>query len=223
MPKTIKFGIFPNPLPDSNGDTTYQVRNIPDATMDIATFLAHLKFHNTFNHITMRSALSVLRDEIIEQLQDNRRFRIDGLGTFQIKVGFKTKDDEDGTPLKTRYTDPKEITARQVEVTGVSFLPDKSFIEELKEGTIVRNAYGTGKVGRSRTYNRQQVVNFLNTYLAEHGYITRRILCDQLHLSNYAAQKWLDNLCNEEFPKYECHKEGNTYIYRRFGKGTDNG
>lgn len=222
MAKTIKFGIFPNPLPDENGETTYQVRNVPDGTMDIQAFISHLKYHNTFNPVAMRSALTVLQEEIIEQLQNNYKFRIDGIGTFQMKVGFKTKDDENGTPLKTHYTDPKEITARQVEVTGVSFVPDKSFIDELKQATTLRNAWGSGKVGGSNNYTRQQVINFLNSYLAENGYITRRILSNKLHLSNYAAQKWLDTLCNEEFPKYEAHKEGTTFIYRRYGKGTEN-
>ena len=38
---------------------------------------------------------STLRDELdikIEQLRHNRRFRIDGIGTFQMKVGLKTKN-----------------------------------------------------------------------------------------------------------------------------------
>lgn len=31
---------------------------------------------------------------------NNKRFRIDGVGTFQMKVGLKTKYDEEGNPIK---------------------------------------------------------------------------------------------------------------------------
>lgn len=48
MADNIKYGIFPNPLPDAEGKTTYQVRHMPDGTMDEKEFLAHLKYHNTY-------------------------------------------------------------------------------------------------------------------------------------------------------------------------------
>ncbi len=90
MADKINYGVFPNPLPDAEGKTTYQVRHIPNGTMSEKGFLAHLKYHNTYNTTTMMSSLCVLRDEIIEQLRENRRFRIDGIGTFQMKVGLIT-------------------------------------------------------------------------------------------------------------------------------------
>ena len=111
----IKYGIFPNPQPDAEGNTTYQVRHTPEGTMDEKAFLAHLKYHNTYNTTTMQSSLSVLKDEIIEQLRENKRFRIDGVGTFQMKVGLKMQYDEEGNPIKPHSTDPNKITANDVE------------------------------------------------------------------------------------------------------------
>ena len=102
MAEKISYGIYPNPQPDAEGNTTYQVRHIPDGTMSEKEFLAHLKYYNTYNTIMMQSSLSVLKEEIIEQLRHNRRFRIDGIGTFQMKVGLKTKYDEEGNPVKPR-------------------------------------------------------------------------------------------------------------------------
>ena len=66
MEKKIKFGIYPNPLPDADGNTTYQVRNEPTMTMNTKDFLAHLKYHNTFSATTMNAALTILREEIVE-------------------------------------------------------------------------------------------------------------------------------------------------------------
>lgn len=70
MADNIKYGIFPNPLPDEEGKTTYQVRHMPDGTMNEKSFLAHLKYHNTYNTIMMQSSLSVLKNEIIEFLNN---------------------------------------------------------------------------------------------------------------------------------------------------------
>ena len=132
MADTIKYGIYPNPPADAEGNTTYQVRHEPDCTVDTEAFLAHLKYHQTFNPTTMRAALITLIDEIVEQLRDNRRFRIDGLGTFQMKVGFKEKTvDAGSTPLRPVFTDPDAITARDVEVSVISFTPDRTLIDAL--------------------------------------------------------------------------------------------
>ena len=217
MSDKIKYGIYPNPKPDEEGNTTYQVRHTPEATMNEKAFLAHLKYHNTYNTTVMQSSLIVLKDEIIEQLKANRRFRIDGLGTFQMKVGLKMKYDEEGNPVKPHYTDPNQITANDVEVQGVSFTPDPSFVKELKENTTTRNKYGRGAAGRNQPYTREQIVTFLDEYLREHHSITRRQMERALNITAYRAQKWLDDLTAEEFSKYYFKKQGNTYVYYRYG------
>ena len=33
MADKINYGVYPNPLPDAEGKTTYQVRHIPNGTM----------------------------------------------------------------------------------------------------------------------------------------------------------------------------------------------
>lgn len=217
MSDKIKYGIYPNPKPDEEGNTTYQVRHTPEATMNEKAFLAHLKYHNTYNTTVMQSSLIVLKDEIIEQLKANRRFRIDGLGTFQMKVGLKMKYDEEGNPVKPHYTDPNQITANDVEVQGVSFTPDPSFVKELKENTTTRNKYGRGAAGRNQPYTREQIVTFLDEYLREHHSITRRQMERALNITTYRAQKWLDDLTAEEFSKYYAKKQGTTYVYYRYG------
>ena len=95
----IKYGVYPNPQKDDEGRVTYQVRHVPEGQMNEREFLAHLDYHNTYNSTTMKASLSVLKDEIVEQLKNNHRFRIDGLGTFQMKVGLKQQLDEEGNPV----------------------------------------------------------------------------------------------------------------------------
>lgn len=218
MASKIKYRIYPNPLPDEKGQTTYQVRHEPDGTMDTKAFLNHLERHNSFDSTAMMSALIVLKNEIVEQLKDNHRFRIDGLGTFQLKVGLKALTDEEGNTVKQSFSNPEAISARNVEVKGISFIPDKSIVDKLKKGVSTVNEAGRGVVGRSKQYERQEVINILNAYLAEHHFITRTTFRQLLGLTSYAAQKWLDQLTSEEFPKYVMQKEGNAFVYRRFGE-----
>jgi nucleoid DNA-binding protein len=180
-------------------------------------FLAHLKYHNTYNTIMMQSSLTVLKNEIIEQLRNNNRFRIDGIGTFQMKVGLKTKHDEEGNPIKPHFTDPNKITANDVEVQGVSFTPDPSFVNALKDRISTRNLNGRGPAGRNKVYTREQIIEFLDNYLKEHHSITRRQMQYALNITEYRAQKWLDELTAEEFSKYYCKKQGTTFVYYRYG------
>lgn len=213
----IKYGIFPNPQPDAEGNTTYQVRHIPEGTMDEKAFLAHLKYHNTYNTTMMQSSLIVLKDEIVEQLRENKRFRIDGLGTFQMRVGLKTKYDEDGNPIKPHYTDPNKITANDVEVQGVSFTPDPSFVKALKDRISTTNKYGRGAAGKNKPYTREEIINFLDSYLKEHHSMTRRQMERALNITPYRAEKWLNDITSEPYSKYYSKKQGNTYVYYRYG------
>ena len=217
MADKIKYGIYPNPKPDNDGNTTYQVRHMPEGTMNERAFLDHLKYHNTCNTTMMLSSLIILKDEIIEQLRGNKRFRIDGLGTFQMKVGLTTKYDEEGNPIKPHFTDPDKITANDVEVQGVSFTPDPCFVKALKEGISTRNKYGRGVAGRNHPYQREEIIQFLDKYLKEHHSITRKQMEYELNITAYRAQKWLDSIIAEPFSKYYCKKQGTTYVYYRYG------
>ena len=217
MKDTIYYVILPNPLPDAEGNTTYQVRHIPTGTMNEKEFLAHLKYHGTYDTIAMQSSLSVLKNEIIEQLKSNQRFRIDGIGTFQMKMGLKTKQDEEGNPVKPHFTNPDDIKANDVEVQGVSFTPDPSFVKALKNDTTTRNKYGRGVAGLNKPYTREQVIAFLDNYLRKHHSITRQQLMQGLGITAYRAQKWLDKLTSEPYSKYYCKLQGTTYVYYRYG------
>ncbi|QVJ79989.1 hypothetical protein SAMN04487826_1775 [Prevotella sp. khp1] len=57
----------------------------------------------------------------------------------------------------------------------------------------------------------------LNDYLKEHHSITLNQLEYGLTITEYRAQKWLDELTAEEFSKYYSRKRGNTYVYYRYG------
>ena len=71
--------------------------------------------------------------------------------------------------------------------------------------------------GRNNPYTREQIIEFLDNYLKEHHSITRQQFQFGLNLTEYRAKKWLDELTGEEFSKYYCKQQGNTYVYYRYG------
>ena len=104
-----------------------------------------------------------------------------------------------------------------MEVQGVSFTPDPSFVKALKAKISTQNKYGRGAAGRNKPYTREQIVEFLDNHLREHHSITRKQMQYALNITEYRAQKWLDELTAEEFSKYYCKKQGTTYVYYRYG------
>ena len=62
----------------------------------------------------------------------NRRVHLNGIGTFSLNIGLKPVVEEDGTKQKRTVTNPKEITGNDLEVTGITFVPDKELMEKAK-------------------------------------------------------------------------------------------
>ena len=87
--------------------------------------------------------------------------------------------------------------------------------DELKEKTSTTNPFGRGIANKSKKYERQEVVDFMDTYLAERGSITLRELRIGLGINYYSAQSWLEKLVNEEPVRYYRRKMGATWVYYR--------
>lgn len=214
MATKIKYGIHRNPLPNEQGDFTYQVRLEPSGTFKLEDFFNKLQ---TIDKPLSRQAehiIRLLRQELINQLQDNMRFRLNGIGTFQLKVGFKHQEGEKGRIGKTHFTDPKAITAEAVEVTGVSFIPDPSFIRQLKQDMTVESVMEAGVVGHSAIHSEQEIHDFLFNYVKTHGSITRMVFTKEMGLTKYMGQKWLDDLADDPQSPIYKEKKGRTFFYK---------
>ena len=121
MATKIKYGIHRNPLLNEKGEYTYQVRLEPSGTFKLDDFILKLEMKDKTLASQAERIFTLLRQELTNQLQDNMRFRINGIGSFQLKVGFKHQEGGRGRIGKTYFTNPEAITADAVEVTGLSF------------------------------------------------------------------------------------------------------
>lgn len=213
---TIRFSVHRNPRKDADGNDTYQVRHECTHTINTAALEEHLKFHGIVRREVMETALTVLKDEIIEQLLDNRRLHLDGIGTFYLKIGFRERVDDEGLPVKVNFTDPKDITGNDVCVEGVGFTPDADFMRDLYDHPArFENVTGRGRVGHSVTYTREQIVAGLEAYLDEHDFITRREMMKHFGLTEYMACQWLDNILSMPETILKAERIGKMFVYKR--------
>ena len=214
MATKIKYGIHRNPHPNEEGSFTYQVRLEPSGTYKLEDFICKLKTKDKLLAKQADSVIQLLKQEVTNQLQDNMRFRLNGIGTFQMKVGFKHQEGGRGRIGKTHFTDPTAITADDVEVTGVSFIPDPSFIRLLKQDMTVESVMETGVVGHSANHSEQEILDFLYQYIKTHGSITRHTFTTAMGLTKYMGQKWLDELAKDPQSPIYKEKDGRVFFYK---------
>ena len=215
MAKRIFFSVHRNPLPDSEGNTTYQVRNENFSTIETRELLEHLQFHGLVRRELMEMALIVLQKEIVEQVTDNKRLHLNGIGTFFLKIGLRKHLDEDGNEYQPVYTDPDKITGNDVAVESICFTPDSELLQELNNsGYYFENVNPKGTVGKSAEVDLDQLKPRLKAYLDEHGFISAHGFRRYFGLTRYMGDKLLLQLINEPSPLIKRIKEGNAYIYR---------
>lgn len=209
---TINFSVHPNPRPDTQGNTTYQVRHETYTTVGTAALAEHLHHHALLQPEQLTTVINVLKREIVEHLTMNRRVHLEGLGTFYLKIGLRNETDEDGNEQRRVVTNPEQITGDSVEVTGIGFTPDSEILELLHQTSYhFNNVQPRGVAGKSERYDINQLANHLASYLDEHGYITRIKFQRHFGLTRHTAMKYLKQLLS--LPNYGLREYRNDYQY----------
>lgn len=215
MSHTIHFSVHRNPLKDAEGNDTYQVRHETTYTAHKADLMEHVKMHQTLRPELLEMALTVLEDEIIEFLLDNKRLHLDGLGTFFLRIGLKPVPDDEGNEQHPHITNPADITGHDVAIESVGFTPDKAFLRRLNKSVGFENVNARGTVGHSANYTDEQFLTRLNAYLDEHEYITCSQMMHHFGITYYMARKWLAQLSSGPLALLQKGKMGTINIYRR--------
>ena len=85
-----------------------------------------MRRHGKLIQYPVDAIIRTLAEEIVEQLFFNRCMHIDGLGTFTAKLGVRKDKEMDNFGEGTT-----KRNALSIEVSGVSFRPDKDLIREI--------------------------------------------------------------------------------------------
>lgn len=154
---TIYFTVHANPLKNEDGETTYQVRQDTRGSLNTKGLQDDLRTHHTMPAVDLEPVVGMLARLLAEKMVDNAKVHLEGLGVFSLTLGLKPEVDEDGKKHKRVATSPEKITGNDVEITGVSFVPDKAFLETIRsKSPHFTQSGGKGRVGHSQDYTEEQ-------------------------------------------------------------------
>ena len=212
----IDYYILPNPLPDEQGRTTYQVRQDTRGAINTRGIVEYLRANNMMPSYPIDAIIETLTKAIVEKLFFNACVHIDGLGVFSLNIGLKPVIDENGVAHKRQVTDPNDITGNEIEVTGISFKPDKEFLKLATERPArFRHTEPRGVVGRHPVFTREEMIASLFAYLDKYHTISRGVFVVGWNLTRHQATKWLKELSTGDNPPLLETRPTNAYVYQR--------
>lgn len=212
--ESIHYAVHPTPLKPGETVQTYHVRQVLKTTIRTRQLAEHVSSYEPFSVGVFEMVMSTLKKEIAEQLLSGHDLHLEGIGRFSLRLGTKKQKGEDGRWHAKTYLNPDDLTAREVEVEGITFVPDK---EMLKRLTQKPHNFTRVKVAYKQEVSRSKLLKTLADYCQEHGSFTRTTFQYLFGVSRYRAQQMLDELVSEPFPKYYREKFGVTYVYRKTG------
>ena len=210
---TINFTVHANPLKNEDGETTYQVRQDTRGSLSTKGLKDYMKTFHILPTVELGGVIEELGELLAEKMVGNAKVHLEGLGVFSLTLGLKPEVDEEGKKHKRVVTAPEKITGNDVEITGVSFVPDKEFMDKIRSRHPHFSQTGCkGAVGHSLGYTEEQMKTFLTGYLNENGYINRRMLRFCTHVTRYMAAQWLTKLSSGDNPLLiEDNRMGSLY------------
>ena len=129
----ILYSVHRNPQKDADGNETYHIRHETRDTLGLKFLHEYLKKYQRIQPEVLLSACMLIADQLLEQLTNNHRVQIEGIGTFYLKLAFVEKTDENGNTYTPKFTDPMSITANDVCVDTIGFIPDKELVKTCRE------------------------------------------------------------------------------------------
>ena len=211
---TIHYAVYPTPLKSGETVQTYHVRQVLKSTIRTRQLAEHVSSYEPFSVGVFEMVMNTLKKELVEQLLSGHDLHLDGIGRFSLRLGTKKQKGEDGRWHAKTYLHPDDLTAREVEVEGVSFVPDKEMLNAL---TQRQHLFIREKAGYKQEVTRSKLLKTLADYCQTNGGFTRTTFQHLFGVSRYRAQQMLDELVSEPFPKYYREKFGVTYVYRKTG------
>ncbi len=154
---TINFSVHSNPLKNEDGETTYQVRQDTRGALSTTGQMRYLRDNHVMPTVDLASVIGMLARLQAEKMVDNAKVHLEGLGVFSLTLGLKPMVDVEGQKCKRIVTKPETITGNDVEITDVSFVPDKEFMETIRrKAPHISQTGGKGKVGHSPDYTERR-------------------------------------------------------------------
>jgi predicted histone-like DNA-binding protein len=198
----IKFKVRKSSLKDDSGDNYYMVKAATEKySVDSKALASDLIRNTTVTQGDFDAVTSGIKELVKQKLLDNKRVEIPGIGTLQLSVGLFGK---------SKVTDPKNITANDVIITGVQFnLSSKLKKELLSEA----RTYKKDDVFVSNVLSEEEIKQKLDKFAVDNLYITTRYAMSLFGVTRQKAREILNSLCDGEHPMLTANRNGNLIVY----------
>lgn len=159
------------------------------------------------SQVEIETIIEGVFQELKEQLAQGNSVKLDGIGIFSPSLSDMRRDkhiNEDGEQLVLPQ-------ANTIQVTGINFRTDKRFI------TDVNNMAEPRRVGYSirqkSSYTKEQRLALLKDYLHEHHFIKVKQYAELVELSESAANKELNLMCQDPDTGITCDGRHSHKVY----------
>ena len=207
--------VHPTPKKPGEETQTYHVRQVLNHTIHTHDLAEHVSKNSILSSGLFEMVMDLLGRELAEQLLDGRDVHLDGIGRFALQLGTKKVKGGDGRWHKKTYTNPEELTAREVVVEGMTFVPDKKMLNRLRTSS---QFFVNEKEGYKQEVSHQDMIKKLEAHCAKHGSFTRKEFQRMFGISRYRAQQLLNDLTVSPTPHFRREKFGSAYIYHMLDK-----
>lgn len=192
----IKFDIYESP---GDGEKKkYHVRTTNRQTIASKDLIREATKYSTVSRADWMAVVEGVIDCLSEQLSEGKRIHINGLGYFSINIS------------STESENPKAMTRRTVQVAGVNFMPEKSFIKDIKSKVkFTRERYKSHTVSLSPA----QIDRLLTEYFKDHRSITCAQFGKTCGMTRSTAYRRLAVLVQGDRPSLEQEGYKNSTVY----------
>lgn len=120
--------------------------------------------HGAFGKSVIEGVVMAVCEHLAYELGNGYCVKIDGLGTFNAKLGVRKDKEMDGFEEGTT-----KRNAKSIEVTGVSFRADKGLIQEIDRNCDLERG-GEDRLRKSK-FTEEERIEKARQYLRQNGYM----------------------------------------------------
>ncbi len=196
-------------MPDlrQTGRTVIYPRMIVDHRMQTDEWVQQAAQGSTFSSGEIKGMIASVAQQLALALAAGVSVKLEGLGTFSLRLGLSAESQrettEKGTPRRN---------ARSIRVKGVSFRPDKLFLQSINQYCRLERQSHTGKLIRcpyTAAERKQQAL----AYLTDHPVLTVSVYATLVQLNRTQAGKELKALAQDPESGIKCSGRGSHKLY----------
>lgn len=198
----LHYGIFRSPMKDKDGNNIYYVRaRSLQRTIPFKTVCEDIQQNSSPKISDVKGVTAALAEEIATQLSNNNRVHIDGLGYFSLRMRLDKKKN---------VTDSQDIRASDIKISGISFQPEKSFIEQCAGGNTT---YEVATRSITNVPDESTLRKSMSSYFQSHPFITIRDFADLLGTSYKVAREKLLAMSSGPFTRLRSRRVGRQLLF----------